>query len=287
MIDPGLLLLLFLAAAIYTAVGHGGASGYLASMSFYAIAPETMRPAALVLNIVAAAPTTWRFVSAGHFDSRLFLPLAVGSVPFAVWGSQFTLPDRVFRVLIAVALFAAAVRLAWPTRTDGTPQRRMPAVLGVLIGAAIGFLAGLTGIGGGVYLSPIILLAGWAGPKSSAGVSAAFILVNSIAGLSGRLAVVPELPREVWLWAGIVLCGGLLGSTLGSRYFSSRVIRQLLAIVLAVAAVKMMLPKPPALPRNDDERSHSMRSLRLPTSASDNRSTRVPTSVPQSGSTTT
>ena len=237
--DSGFFLLLFLAAVLYTSVGHAGASGYLAVMTFYAVAPDTMRPAALVLNIVASVPTTYQFLSAGHFDKRLFLPLAVGSVPFALLGSQFTLPYLAFKILLSTALVAAAIRLLWPT-TKTIAIRPMPVWIGISLGVAIGLLAGLTGIGGGVYLTPVLLFAAWAEPKKAAGISSAFILANSLAGLGGRFAKVQTLPQEVWIWAVVVALGGLIGGTVGSRKLGSPALRRLLAIVLVVAVVKLV-----------------------------------------------
>lgn len=239
MLDPLFLFLLFLAAVLYTSVGHAGASGYLAVMTFYAMAPETMRPAALVLNIIASVPTTIQFIRAGHFDLKLFLPLAVGSIPFAIIGSQFTLPYVVFKWLLATALIAAAVRLLWNTSAQ-MKLRPMPIWLGVVIGVLIGLLSGLTGIGGGVYLTPILLFAGWAETKKAAAISSTFILVNSLAGLAGRIAIVPTLPYDVAFWAIVVALGGLIGSTLGSRYFGSLALRRLLAVVLIIAVVKLI-----------------------------------------------
>ena len=237
--DPLFLFLLFLAAVLYTSVGHAGASGYLAVMTFYAIAPETMRPAALVLNIVASVPTTYQFLRAGHFERRIFFACAAGSIPFAFLGSKQELPYLAFKIILSTALLAAAIRLLW-TPAAIHPKRIMPIWVGVLLGVGIGYLAGLTGIGGGVYLTPIILIAGWADPKKAAGVSSAFILVNSLAGILGRLDKIATLPGEVAIWAVAVLAGGLIGGRLGSRWLGSIVLRRLLAIVLIIAVVKLV-----------------------------------------------
>lgn len=237
----GLLALLFLAALLYTSVGHAGASGYLAVFSFYGVPPDVMRPAALVLNIVAATPATVGFASAGHFDRRLFLPLAAGSVPMAYIGGQYTLSGLAFKIVLASALALAGVRLLWPAKSATAAVRRMPVWAGVLIGLSIGLLAGLTGIGGGVYLTPVLMLARWADTKTAAGVSAAFILVNSLAGLAGRLSNFPALPPELPVWVGAVVVGSLVGSTLGSRVFSSPTVRRVLGFVLLTAAGKLFV----------------------------------------------
>ena len=157
-----LTLLLFVAAVLYTSVGHAGASGYLAAMAFYGLAPEAMRPTALVLNLVAATLATARFRSAGYFDRRLFLPLVAGSIPGAFVGGFLTLPGPVYKPILAAALLVAAVRLAWPLVSATAPPRRMPVWVGVAVGLVIGLLSRLTGVGGGIYLTPILLLAGWA-----------------------------------------------------------------------------------------------------------------------------
>jgi uncharacterized membrane protein YfcA len=235
----GLVLLLFAGALLYTSVGQAGASGYLAAMAVYGLAPDAMRPAALVLNLVAASLTAARFRSAGHFDRRLFLPLAAGSIPGAFLGGFLTLPGPVYRPALAAALGLAAVRLAWPPRP--APARRMPVWVGVMAGLGIGLFSGLTGMGGGVYLMPLVLLAGWADVKVAAGVSAAFILVNSAAGLAGRLSESPALPNEMPVWVAAVLLGSLIGSTVGSRVLGATTMRRVLGVMLAAAAVKLLV----------------------------------------------
>ena len=237
--DFGFLALLFLAALLYTSVGHAGASGYLAVMTFFDVAKETMRPAALVLNIIASVPTTIQFARAGHFDRKLFLPLAAGSIPFAFIGSLFTLPNLAFKILLSTALLAAAIRLSW-TPTSTRLICPMPVWIGVALGVAIGLLAGLTGIGGGVYLTPILLFAGWAEPKRAAAVSSAFILVNSLAGLAGQIEKLKILSSDIAIWAVAVVLGGLIGSTIGSRCLGSVTLRRVLAIVLIIAVVKLI-----------------------------------------------
>lgn len=237
--DFGFLALLFLAALLYTSVGHAGASGYLAVMTFFEVAKDTIRPAALVLNIIASVPTTIQFARAGHFDRKLFLPLVAGSIPFAFIGSQFTLSNLAFKILLSTALIAAAIRLLWIPST-ARAIRPMPVWIGVTLGVAIGLLAGLTGIGGGVYLTPILLFAGRAEPKRAAAVSSAFILVNSLAGLAGQIEKLKVLSGEITIWAIAVVLGGLIGSTVGSRWLGSVILRRLLAIVLLIAVVKLV-----------------------------------------------
>jgi uncharacterized protein len=240
MTDPGLLVLLFLAAVFFTSVGHAGASGYLAAMALYGLAPSEMRSAALALNVLAGTLTTARFRSAGHFDRSLFLPLIIGSIPGAFVGGLLSFPATIYRPVVGVLLLIAAVRLAWPTRKADGPVRRMPAWAGVLCGTAIGLLSGLTGVGGGIYLMPLLLFAGWAEARTAGGVSAAFILVNSVAGLSGRLLADPVLPPQLLAWAAVVLVGSVIGATLGSRVLGPSIIRYLLAIALGFAAFTLL-----------------------------------------------
>jgi uncharacterized membrane protein YfcA len=236
----GLAALLFVAALLYTSVGHAGASGYLAAMAVYGLAPDEMRPAVLILNLFAATLTTVRFYSAGHFDRGLFLPLAAGSVPAAYLGGLIVVAASVYYPLLAAALLVAAVRLAWPSSGGTTQTRRMPVWAGVVAGVAIGLLAGLTGVGGGIYLTPLLLFFGWSETRQAAGVSAAFILVNSAAALLGRLTTFPVLPSEMPAWVVVVLAGSAIGSTLGSRVLGSATLRRILAVVLVIAAAKLL-----------------------------------------------
>ncbi|MCC6402554.1 MAG: sulfite exporter TauE/SafE family protein [Fimbriimonadaceae bacterium] len=239
--DIGFLACIFLAATLYSSVGHGGGSGYLATMALFAVAPDEMKPAALVLNILVATITTIRFVVARAFSVRLFLPLVIASAPFAFIGGGLVLPGRWYKVLVAVALASAAVRLAKPSRSRQEPLKEAPRWQLVGLGAAIGLLAGLTGIGGGVYLTPVFLLAGWARPREASGISAAFILVNSIAGLAGRWQHTPHLPPELGYWAAAAVCGGLVGSYFGVKRLTSTGLKRTLSLVLVIAAAKLAL----------------------------------------------
>lgn len=237
--ELALTLCILLAAALYSSVGHGGGSGYLASMALFGVAPDAMKPAALALNVLVAAIATFRFQRAGAFDRRLFLPLAAASVPLAFFGGLWSLPERGYQVLVAVALAAAAVRLALPSEVGDRDPILPPVWQALALGAGIGLLSGLTGVGGGIYLTPIMLLAGWARPRDAAGVSAAFILVNSVAGLAGRWQTAPALPDQLPYWAVAALLGGVAGSTIGVRRLGSTGLKRVLAVVLVVAALKL------------------------------------------------
>lgn len=236
-----LAALFFAAALLYSSVGHAGASAYLAAMALVGVAPDTMRPTALVLNLFVASIVIVRFARAGHLPWRSLVPLAAGSVPMAFLGGSIHLPGEVYRPLVALVLLAGAVRLATAAPvSDDADRPGVPVVAGVLAGAGIGLLAGLTGTGGGIFLTPLLVLAAWTGTRSAAGLSGAFILVNSVAGLAGLLTGGVELPATIPLWVAAVLAGGLIGSWLGAARFSVLNLRRALAFVLVLAAVKLV-----------------------------------------------
>jgi uncharacterized protein len=244
-VDPDALILaalFFAAALLYSSVGHAGASAYLAAMALVGVAAATMRPTALVLNLFVAAIVVVRFGTAGHLPWRSLVPLAVGSVPAAFIGGSLDLPGDLYRPLVAIVLLAGAWRLATAAAPASDAQDRpgVPWIPGVAAGAAIGLLAGLTGTGGGIFLTPLLVLAGWTGSRDAAGLSGAFILVNSIAGLAGLAADGLALPPSLALWVGAVVGGGLIGSWLGTVRFSILNLRRALALVLVIAAVKLM-----------------------------------------------
>ena len=241
-----LAFLFFTAAVLYSSVGHAGASGYLAAMAFVGMAPESMKPTALILNILVASIATTRFYRSGHFSWPTLWPFALGSIPGAFVGGALTLPTSVYKPVVGVVLFFAAFRLLRSARkselahTEKAPV--VPILPAIILGVAIGLLSGLTGTGGGIFLSPLLLFLGWAETRKTAGVSAAFILVNSIAGLAGNVASVsklaPVLPLTAWILA--VGVGGILGSGLGSRRLGTASLRVLLAGVLVVAGGKLI-----------------------------------------------
>ena len=228
-------------AALYSAVGHGGASAYLAIMALAGFAPEDMRPIALVLNLIVSGIGIWRYRGTGAFDFRLFALFAVSSIPAAFVGGLVHLPQAYYeRLLGAVLLASAAVFFIRPViamRTVQSPKLTvaMPA------GGALGLLAGLTGTGGGIFLSPLILLMRWAEPRTTAGVAAAFIFVNSAAGLAGKLSVVRDLPSTMPIYASAVLVGGLIGSYLGAVRLPRTALIRLLGLVLVLAGGKLVL----------------------------------------------
>jgi uncharacterized membrane protein YfcA len=235
---------MLVAAFGYAAVGHGGASAYLAAMALAGMAPQDMRPVALLLNILVASLATWKFYRAGHFSWRLFWPFAAVSVPFAYVGGAISLPGQAYKALVGLVLLYAAWQL-WRSGRGGEemrPVREPPLPAAMAIGAAMGLLAGLTGVGGGIFLSPLLLMLGWARTKQTSAVAAPFILVNSAAGLTAVfIAGNASLPGYVAFLAPAVIVGGWLGAEYGSRRFANPLVRRVLAVVLAAAGAKMIL----------------------------------------------
>ncbi len=240
---PELLLaaLMFLAAMLYASVGHAGASAYLALMVLFSVSPAVMRPTALVLNIIVASVVATKFYRAGHFRFALFWPFALGAIPLAFVGGFIQPPTTLYRPLVGIVLLAGATRLLWPGEMKiGETTRDPPIWLAMLSGAIIGLLSGLTGTGGGIFLSPLLLMAGWSSIRGASATAAVFILCNSIAGLLGNLSSVQALPGAVFLFAGAALCGAMIGARLGIRLFDNRGILRALGVVLLIAAIKLI-----------------------------------------------
>lgn len=230
---------IFVVAVLYSSVGHGGASGYLAVMAFLSVPPTVTRPTALVLNLFVASIGAYQFYRAGHFSWKLFWPFAVTSIPFAFLGGMITLPTHIYKTLLGLVLLFAAFRLAWKFSKDVDPVP--PKIwIALICGAAMGLLSGLVGVGGGIFLTPLLLLMNWGETKTAAGISALFILVNSVSGLLGNYKQVSVLPADVWYWIAAAVAGGVIGSLLGSRKFDSLMLRRVLAAVLLFASVKLI-----------------------------------------------
>lgn len=237
-----LSILIFAAGLLYSSVGHAGASGYLAVMALFGLAPDIMKPAALLLNILVASIASVQFYRAGYFSLNIFLPFAVSSIPFAFIGGTLSLPGSFYKQVVGLILLFAAYRLFQyrsPATTDDV--KPVPVFRAILFGAVIGLLSGAVGVGGGIFLSPLLLFMGWAGTKQTAGVCAVFILVNSIAGISGHLISREFLPAPIYPWAFAAVVGGTIGSSLGSRRFVNATLYRLLAIVLVIASTKLIL----------------------------------------------
>ena len=236
-----LTLLVFVAALLYSSVGHAGASGYLAAMALVGVSGAVMKPTALVLNILVATIASIQFLRAGRFSWAVFWPFAITSVPCAFVGGALTLPGHFSRGLVGVILLYAAWRLWTEARAALVPPRDPPLAMALILGGVIGLLSGLVGVGGGIFLSPLLLFMGWAETRNSAGVSALFILLNSIAGIAGHLASLPLLPPGTLVMAVAACSGGLIGSTYGASHAAPSTLRRLLAVVLLIAGAKMLL----------------------------------------------
>lgn len=229
-----------LGAALYTSVGHAGASAYIALMALFGVAAQTMRPTALVLNIIAGSLASFRYVKAGQFRWRTLWPVLIGAVPMAVIGGTIQLPPHTYRPLVGAVLLASAARFLWPAEFKGNLDPRDPPILpGLLAGAGIGLLSGLTGTGGGIFLSPLLLFMAWSTTRNATGVAAVFILCNSAAGLLGNYTAVRELPSELPLYAGAVLIGALAGTTFGVRMRPEYILKAL-GVVLVIAGLKLI-----------------------------------------------
>ncbi len=235
-----LLGAILVAAVLYSSVGHGGASGYIAAMALFGLSPETMRPAALVMNIFVAGIVLLRLYRAGHFDARLFVPIAVASVPMAYLGGSYTIDAPTYKYLVGATLLIAAWRLF--ARPEDTPAQARPRLaIAMPVGAAIGFLAGLTGVGGGIFLSPILLFLHWTNMRTNAAIAAAFILANSIAGLAGYLTANSGWPPGVPALVAVAVVGGLIGAELATRRLAPARLLTLLGVVLVIAGAKMIM----------------------------------------------
>ena len=234
-----LTLAIFIIAFLYSSVGHAGASGYIAVMSLFSLAPAVIRPTALILNILVAFIGAFQFWRAGHFSWPLFWPFALPAIPLAFVGGYINLPTHVFKVVVGAVLLFSALRFFWRPSNDVVAREpSRPAAISV--GAGLGLLAGLTGTGGGIFLTPLLLFMRWARTKNAAAVSALFILVNSAAGLLGNFSSTGRFPSFAIALAIAAIAGGTAGSYLGSRRFDHTVIKRLLAIVLVIAGTKLI-----------------------------------------------
>lgn len=234
-------VLLFIVAFLYAAVGHGGASGYLALMALFSIAPAVMKPTALLLNLFVSLTSFIHFYRGGHFRLRLFLPLAIVSIPMAFIGGAIAIDAAVYKQILGWFLLLPVVRLLLAKDSAYTEQRKESVPLALLIGAAIGFLSGLIGIGGGILLSPVLLMLHWANMKQTAAVSALFIFVNSAAGLAGQFTNGIHFTTAMYGYVLVAFAGGLAGAYYGAVKFNQQLLKYLLALVLCIAAVKLLV----------------------------------------------
>lgn len=240
--SPELMLLLFavfVIAALYSSVGHAGASGYIAVMSLLSMSPLMIKPTALSLNILVASITTWQFYRAGHFSWKLFWPFAILAVPMAFIGGHLALPTHVFKIVLGLVLIFSASRLLINAKQT-IVVKDLPRAQALVAGGGIGLLSGLTGTGGGIFLTPLLIFMGWADAKRAAAVSALFVLMNSISGLAGNFAATKSLPPYILSMLIAVALGGALGAYMGSQRIESVIIKKLLAVVLLIAGLKLI-----------------------------------------------
>lgn len=239
--DALLALCMFLAAALYSSVGHAGASAYLALMSLFGVSALVMRPTALVLNILVSSLTVVRFWRAGLVRLRTVWPFLAGALPMAFLGGSIQLGSHIYRPLVGAVLLVSAVRLLWPKDLrSNTDWSDPPVLLAVPAGAAIGLLSGLTGTGGGLFLSPLILFLAWSETRAASGAAAVFILCVSAAGLAGNIASVQALPPALPLYGAAVILGAVVGTHFGISRFAPQAILKALGVVLIIAAAKLI-----------------------------------------------
>jgi len=234
-------VLIPLVAFLYSSVGHGGASGYLALMAVFSFPSDTMKQTALLLNLFVAGIAFYHYYKAGHFNKKLFIFFALGSVPAAFIGGLFSLDPWIYKKILGFLLFFAVVRMLFVQENRNSKNNELPIIMALCIGASIGFFSGLIGIGGGIILTPLILLFHWGNMKQAAAVSALFIWVNSASGLLGQLSSGVTLNINAFFMIGLALVGGLFGSYYGSQRWNPRRLEYFLALVLTSAGIKLIL----------------------------------------------
>jgi uncharacterized membrane protein YfcA len=234
------LTLLPVIAFLYASVGHGGASGYLALMALFSFAPETMKPTALLLNLFVAAIAFYYYYKEGYFNKKLFFYFAIASVPMSFLGGMIEINSSLYKKILAGLLIFAILKIFLIIGKETITIKKVKLWQGLLVGGGIGFLSGLIGIGGGIILTPIILLLHWGRMKEAAAVSALFIWVNSASGLAGQLSSGVKLESQSFVLVGVALLGGFLGAYFGSKKMNTKALRYILAFVLLLASVKLI-----------------------------------------------
>lgn len=233
--------LIFCVAVLYSSVGQAGGTGYLAAMAFVGIAPESMRPAALALNVIVAGIATVRFAQVGKVSLRRLWPFLAASIPLAYVGGSIHLDEDIYNPVVGIVLILVALRMFVPLRQREPVNAGVPTAAALGSGGFIGLLSGLTGTGGGVYLGPLLVLTGWMAPAAIAGTTASFNLVNSAAALTGNLMGSGQLPSAFPLWAAAALTGGFIGSTIGSRRLGGTTTLRLLGVILVIAGIRLLV----------------------------------------------
>jgi uncharacterized membrane protein YfcA len=240
-----IILLLFIVAILYSSVGHGGASGYIAILALFNTQTALMKSSSLILNIFVSAIAFFQFYRAGHFKWKMFAFFAITSIPCSYIGSTFPIDDNTYKRILGICIIFPILRLLGifgskePNAITEFGNKEI--VISLFIGAGIGFISGMLGIGGGIILSPIILLMGWAGMKQTAAISALFILVNSISGLAGLYKRGIVFEHQSYFWLTSAIAGGIIGSYLGSSYLDNKILKYILSVVLIIASLKLIL----------------------------------------------
>ena len=232
---------LFLGAILYTSVGHAGASAYIAVMTLFNLPPVVIKPTALTLNIFVSSYASVRYIRSQLFHKVLFLYLIIGSIPAAFIGGRINLPSNIYKPVIGVLLLLSGVRFLIQAMQNEKPATEINKSLAIFIGACVGLLSGITGTGGGIFLSPLIIWLGWVGVKQASGTVAAFIFVNSVAGLLGNFQSTSSLPSELPIFLVAVLLGAFIGTRFGIKSFSSTGVKRALGFVLLIAGAKFLL----------------------------------------------
>ena len=233
-------ILLFVVAFLYASVGHGGASGYLALMAIFSVAPEVMKPTALLLNLFVSLTSFIQFYRGKHFIWKLFLPLAIASIPMSFLGGMITLDASIYKKILGLLLIIPIIRFLFFNNVKPSDLRPSNPWISLIIGAAIGFLSGMIGIGGGIILSPILILLKWTDQKQTAAISALFIFVNSMAGLAGQLTKGIHFSPDMYAYVAIAFAGGLGGAYFGAIKFKQTILKNILAMVLMLASYKLL-----------------------------------------------
>ncbi len=236
------VLALFVVAALYASVGHGGASGYLALMALFGMSALMMKASALTLNLFVSAISFYAYYRQGYFKFRKLLPFILGSIPLAFIGARVPIDPTVYKVILGIFLLLAVARMLFQPKAKSEQVIPFRFLIALVIGALLGFFSGMIGIGGGIILSPVLLLLGWANVKETAAVSAIFIFLNSTAGLAGLYSTGIHINSEIIIWVAAALAGGLLGAHLGAAKLSFTGLRYVLAVVLFMAGIKLMIP---------------------------------------------
>lgn len=232
--------LLFVVALLYASVGHGGASGYLALMAIFGMSVDTMKPSALILNLFVSLVAFIQFYKGGHFNFKSFLPFALASVPLSFVGGLIHIDSSIYKILLGVFLMFAVIRMLFFDNLKNNINALPSLFVSLIIGGSIGFLSGLLGIGGGIVLSPILILLYSLNQKQAAAISALFIFVNSFAGLSGQLAKGVNIDHQIYLYVIVAFVGGFLGSYLGASKLNHRALKYVLSLVLCIAIFKLL-----------------------------------------------